>query len=207
MDIGLYNWKYPVRKMIAGLLPQLADVDPNHISWLMLPVGALIAATYWVGAQGQPWMYLMAIVLIFFRMFLGTLDGLVATHYGKGSKTGEIVNRLAPELCDALYLVALATARHEWMLPGVLAIATSWLITFTGLVGATAGLPTQSVGPAGQTDRLAILQALSLLAFLAEARKWSVDFLGIFLWWVVIGGVLTIVLRLQRNLEAAAQAP
>lgn len=207
MDLGLYNLKYPVRKMIAGVLPQLADTDPNHISYCLIPVGLLIAACYWVGARVQPWLYLLAILLIFLRMFLGTLDGLVATHYGKGSKKGEIVNRLAPELCDAFTMIALTLARQEWVIPGVLALAVSWLITFTGLVGATAGLPTQSVGPAGQTDRLAALQVASLLAFLAEMRQWSVDVFALYLWWVVLGGVLTIALRLQRNFQAAAGSP
>ena len=206
MDLGLYNLKYPARKLIEGVLPQLADTDPNHISYAMIPVGVLIAATYFVGAQGQPWLYLLGILLMFVRMFLGTLDGLVATHYGKSSKRGEIINRLAPELCDVLYLLALTLARSEWRLPGLLAIALAWLITFSGLVGATTGLTTQSVGPAGQTDRIALLQALSLAAFLSDVRGWGVDFLGGFLWWVVIGGVVTVVLRLRRNFKAASQA-
>jgi CDP-diacylglycerol--glycerol-3-phosphate 3-phosphatidyltransferase len=206
MDLGLYNLKYPARKLIEGVLPQLADTDPNHISYALIPVGVLIAATYFVGAQGQPWLYLLGILLVFVRMFLGTLDGLVATHYGKSSARGEIINRLAPELCDVLYLVALATARPEWRLPGLLAVALAWLITFAGLVGATTGLPTQSVGPAGQTDRLALLQVISLLAFLSDARGWKVDFLGGFLWWVAIGGIATVALRLRRNFKAAAPA-
>jgi len=206
VDLGLYNLKYPARKLIEGVLPQLADTDPNHISYAMIPVGVLIAATYFVGAQGQPWLYLLGILLMFVRMFLGTLDGLVATHYGKSSKRGEIINRLAPELCDVLYLLALTLARSEWRLPGLLAIALAWLITFSGLVGATTGLTTQSVGPAGQTDRIALLQALSLAAFLSDVRGWGVDFLGGFLWWVVIGGVVTVVLRLRRNFKAASQA-
>ena len=205
MDFGLYNLKYPARKLIEGVLPQLADTDPNHISYAMIPVGVLIAATYFVGAQGQPWLYLLGILLMFVRMFLGTLDGLVATHYGKSSKRGEIINRLAPELCDVLYLLALALARPEWQLPGLLAVALAWLITFAGLVGATAGLPTQSVGPAGQTDRIALLQLMSLLAFLSGTLGWKVDFLGVFLWWVAIGGTVTVVLRLKRNLKAASQ--
>src|SRR3989442_1267103 len=106
MDLGLYNLKYPARKLIAGVLPQLADTDPNHVSYTMLPVGLLIAACYWVGARVQPWLYLLAILLIFVRMFLGTLDVL-----------------------------------------------------------------------------------------------------ALFLWWVILGGMITIALRLQRNFQAAAQVP
>ena len=206
MDLGLYNLKYPARKLIEGVLPQLRDTNPDHISYAMIPVGLMIAAAYFVGAQGQPWLYLLAILLTFVRMFLGTLDGLVATHYGKSTPRGEIINRLAPELCDVFYLLALAVAQPDWRFPGLLAITMSWLITFTGLVGAPAGLPTQSVGPAGQTDRLALLQLLSLLAFLSDTLGWKRDFLGLFLWWVAFGGIVTAVLRLRRHLKATAQA-
>ena len=204
MDLGLYNLKYPFRRVIGSALPALARTDPNAISWAMLPVGAAIAGCYWAGAHGRPWLWLVATGLILVRMYLGTMDGLVATHFGKSSKSGEIVNRLAPELCDVACMVALALARPAWLLPGVLALASAWLISFAGLVGATAGLPTQSVGPAGQTDRLLLLQLLSVLAFFSETRSWRVDFLGGFLWWVAIGGALTIVLRLYRHLRAAA---
>jgi CDP-diacylglycerol--glycerol-3-phosphate 3-phosphatidyltransferase len=203
MDLGLYNLKYPARRLLTGLLPRFANTDPNHISWAMLPVGAGVAACVWFGAHGRPWLYLLAIALLFLRMFLGTLDGLVATQFGRSSKSGEIVNRLAPELCDAAYLLALALARPEWTLPGALALAAAWLTTFAGLVGATAGLPTQSVGPAGQTDRLAAVQVALLLAWLADPRGWHFDPLGLFLWWVALGGTLTVVLRLVRHLRGA----
>jgi phosphatidylglycerophosphate synthase len=205
MNLGLYNLKYPARRLIAGLLPRFSDTDPNHISWAMLPVGAAVAVCYSMGARGRPWLYLLAIMLLFVRMFLGTLDGLVATEYGRSSRSGEIVNRLAPELCDAAYLLALALARPSWLLPGTLALAAAWLTTFSGLVGATAGLPTQSIGPAGQTDRLAALQLASLLAFFGEAGGRHFDPLGLFLWWVAIGGGITVVLRLAKQLRAARE--
>lgn len=207
MDIGLYNLKYPVRRMISGALPALRHVDPNLISAAMLPVGLAIAACYWFGAHGRPGLYLVAIALLFLRMYLGTLDGLVATHYGKSGPIGEMVNRIAPELCDVLYLVALALARPEWRLPGIAALAMAWLVTFSGLLGLTAGGATQSVGPAGQTDRLAALQLLSLLAYLAARFGWPIDFLRAFLVWVAVGGAITVALRLARAFQAAKRAP
>ena len=203
MDVGLYNLKYPVRRMLNGLLPALRDVDPNHISLAMLPVGLVTAVVYYEAAQGRPALYLVGIALIFLRMFLGTLDGLVATHYGKSGPTGEMVNRIAPELCDAMLLVALAIARPEWRLVGIGALAVAWLTTFSGLLGLTAGLTTQSVGPVGQTDRLVALQLFSLLALLAARGGWREDFMRDFLLWVIGGGILTVALRLWRNLRAA----
>ncbi len=206
MDIGLYNLKYPARKLISGILPVLRDVEPNWISLALLPVGLAVAACYLVGPRGRPWLYLVAIGLIFLRMFLGTLDGLVATHYGKATPQGEMVNRLAPELCDVMYMVTLALARPDWMVPGIFALALAWLITFAGLLGFVVGQLGQSVGPMGQTDRLAALQILSFLAFLSEHYGWGIDFLWIFLWWVAGGGVLTVWLRLARHFRGVRTA-
>lgn len=206
MDLGLYNLKYGARRLISGVLPLLRNVDPNAISWCLLPVGAATAAVYWLAAQGRAWACLVGIGLVFLRMFLGTLDGLVAVHYRKGTPRGEIVNRLAPELCDVMLVATLALARPEWRIPGIGALALAWLTSFSGLIGAVVGKPTQSVGPVGQTDRLAALQVCSLAAFLAASFGWRVDFLEIFLWWTILGGVLTVVLRLYRSLRAAGAA-
>jgi CDP-diacylglycerol--glycerol-3-phosphate 3-phosphatidyltransferase len=203
MDLGLYNLKYPARKLIGGVLPLLRGVNPNAISWAMLPVGAATAAAY-AFAPERPALYLVGIGLLLLRMFLGTLDGLVAVHFGKGTPKGELVNRLAPELCDAMYLGAMAVARPEWRLLGIGALVIAWLTSFSGLLGATIGKPTQSIGPAGPTDRLAALQVLSLAAYLGHCCGWKVDFMRVFLGWTIAGGTLTVILRLWRNLRSAA---
>lgn len=204
MDLGLYNLKYPFRKMIADVLPLVRNVSPNTISWSLLPVGLATAIVYYQAAQGRAGLYLIGIALIFLRMFLGTLDGLVAVEFGKQSPKGDMVNRIAPELCDVMYLVALAMARPEWTQLGILVVVTAWLTTFAGMLGAVVGKPTQSVGPVGQTDRLAALQLFSLLAFFAARRQWDVDVIQWFLIWVVAGGAATIVLRLRRHFRAVA---
>lgn len=202
MDLGLYTLKYPARRLLAGLLPALRHVDPNWISWAMLPVGAAVAAAYYLAAGGQSGLFLVGAALILTRMFLGTMDGLVATHYGKATLKGDLINRLMPELCDVMYMLALAVARPEWQAPAIGALAAAWLITFSGLLGATVGQPVQSVGPAGQTDRLVVLIILSVLAFAGERAGWGVDFMLLFLWWVIVGGAITVVLRLRRQFGA-----
>jgi len=203
MDIGLYNLKYPFRKMIDGILPLVKNVNPNTISWLLIPVGIGIAYSYYYGANGAPWLYLTAIGLTFLRMYLGTLDGLMAEHFNKGTPLGEIINRLTPEICDVMYIAALVLARPEWLLLGVGALSIAWLTTFAGLVGMSINKPIQSVGPVGQTDRLAALIIFTLLAFFSEVGSWGIDFIKIFLYWAIFGGILTIVLRLGRTFKKA----
>ncbi|MDP2653447.1 MAG: hypothetical protein Q8Q08_05380 [Candidatus Omnitrophota bacterium] len=206
MDIGLYNMKYPVRKLISGVLPLVKNVEPNTVSWLMLPVGLAVAAAYY-GAPGAPALYWAGIGLTFLRMYLGTLDGLMAEHYKKGSAEGEIVNRIAPEFCDAMYMLALVFAHPEIPLEiRSLALALAWLTTFAGLVGFTAKKPGQSVGPVGQTDRLAALILLSLLQYFSAVNGWQVNFIAVFFYWCIGGGAITVFLRLRRHLKTARSA-
>lgn len=200
MDIGLYNMKYPIRKLISGVLPLMKNVNPNTVSWAMIPVGVGIAACYYFAAQGQSVLYLVAIALTFLRMYLGTLDGLMAEHYRKGTPQGEMINRLTPELCDVMYLVAITLSCFSHIFLGIVVMAVAWLTTFAGLIGLTAQKKIQSVGPVGQTDRLAALLIFTLLAYFSDKFQWGIDFIRIFLVWAIVGGILTIILRLKRNL-------
>ncbi|MCR4336951.1 MAG: hypothetical protein NUV91_04010 [Candidatus Omnitrophica bacterium] len=201
MDIGLYNMKYSARKWISGVLPLMKNGNPNTVSWSMIPVGAGIAACYYFAAQGQNVLYLAASVLTFLRMYLGTLDGLMAEYYQKGTRQGEIINRLTPELCDVMYLLALILAHPELRLLGITVLAIAWMTTFSGLVGLTVQKKIQSVGPVGQTDRLAALLVFTLLQYVSNQFHWNINFIQFFMIWAILGGILTIILRLKRSLD------
>ena len=201
MNIGLYNLKYSARKLIEWVLPLVRNVNPNTVSWSMLPVGFGVALCCYFGANGYPVLFLLGPFLIVLRMFLGTLDGLMAVRFNKESPKGEIINRLSPELCDIMYLVAIAIATPEWFVLGVFSLAIAWLTSFAGLIGMLVKMPVQSVGPVGQTDRLAAFMGFSFLQYFSLTMNWSIDFIAVFLWWCIVGGLLTISLRLWRNLQ------
>jgi phosphatidylglycerophosphate synthase len=197
MPLGLYPLKYPFRKMIQWVLPFCKNISPNFISCLLIPLGILTAYCYLHAPNGHPGFYLIAIALCFLRMFFGTLDGLLAEHFNKTGPVGEIMNRLTPEISDILMMMALACAKPEWLIPGIMAMGVAWLITFSGLIPLVVKQPIQSTGPAGQTDRLVALCIFTLLAYFCDFFAWKIDFIALFLYWVIIGGSLTILLRLR----------
>lgn len=200
MKIGLYQLKYPARKLIEWALPFLKNVSPNTVSLLMLPVGFAIALFTYLGLNGYPWLLLPTLLLCFLRLFLGTLDGLMAIRFNKESPTGEILNRLTPELCDVMYLIALVLAIPNLWILGALVISLAWLTSFSGIIGILVGRPIQSMGPLGQTDRLAAF----MLALFLQSFGFSVDCIQIFMWWCLIGGIVTVMLRLGKTLHAAS---
>lgn len=205
MNLGLYQLKYPARKLIEGVLPFFREVSPNTVSLSMLPVGLGIAFCCYFGLNGFPILLLVGIALTLLRMFLGTLDGLIAVRFNKDSPEGEIVNRLIPEICDSFYLAAILFAKTEWYFVGIFALVMSWLTSFSGLVGVLVGKPIQSVGPVGQTDRLAAFMIFACLEFFSMKHDWQIDFIKIFLYWCVCGGLITVFLRLLRTLKKGSE--
>lgn len=204
MDIGLYPLKYPFRKLIEFLVPRFRDTDPNRISLALLPIGIVMALCYYLAIQqGLSFLLIVAIVLAFVRMVVSTLDGIVAERYAKISKEGDIVNRLHPEVCDIMLYPTIVFAMGEFSVVHVAALGMSWAITFFGLLGAASGGAVQSVGPAGQTDRLAALMVFTLLSFLSTQFDWGHDFLNYFFYWVLIGGAITLYLRYTRSIKQA----
>lgn len=203
MEIGLYNLKYPARKLINGALPLVRDVNPNTVSWLLVPVGVLSAVAIYAGLTLSPWFFLAATLLTLLRMFLGTLDGLMAERFGKSSARGTVLNRLTPEICDVLYLLAFPLADEGLLLLGLIAVGVAWLTSFAGLLALSIGAPIQSVGPVGQTDRLAALLIMLLGASLAPFWGVNIDWARLFLTWVIVGGAVTVHLRISRALRFA----
>ena len=200
MDIGIYNAKYPFRKAIAFMLPYFKHTDPNHLSLVLLPIGLVTALIYYF-APHLPFLYLVAAFFIFLRMLFGTLDGLVAVTYNKSSANGEIINRLTPEAADIMLMLAIIFAMPAHSVLGFFAMAVSWGISYMGLIGLAGGKKSLSTGPVGQTDRIAILIIFSILQFFSMKYQWSVNFMLIFLWWVIIGGIATMVLRCKTVLK------
>jgi CDP-diacylglycerol--glycerol-3-phosphate 3-phosphatidyltransferase len=180
MNLGLYNLKYPARKLMGWILPCMASVNPNVLSLALLPIGMAAAWAYSASY------FLLGGGLILLRMFFGTLDGLVAEKYNKGTQTGEILNRLTPEIADVMLIGTLALSDPLW---GIAALCMCWLTTFSGLVGAIVKKPIQSIGPAGQTDRL-----FALLLFSCFEGG-----MHLFLIWCTVGGAITTLLRLKRQ--------
>lgn len=194
MNIGAYQLKYPFRKLLSKIIPHFKDVDPNAITRLILLVGFFAAISYYF-AYREPLMYFFGIFFIFFRMFLATMDGLIAETYKKSSAKGEILNRVIPEIADIFLLIALS-----WQHPqlGIFVISFAWLSAVMGLVPLLVKKDVLSIGPLGQTDRLIALIIFTIMMYLQTIFEWNVDFTYVFLWFCLVGGVLTSANRFRK---------
>lgn len=186
LDLGLYQAKYTFRNWLRKI-PGISQLSPNWLSCSTFIPGVLIAYCLYQG-----W-WIGAVIAIALRMFLSTLDGLVAEEFNKTSPLGAYLNRLPGEIADLLIILGLLPhSQFAWII--ALIILTSWVQTF-GLLGLVAGSKIQSVGPCGQTDRLAII-AISCIVAAFGVPVWQYVIPG-----MCIGCGLTILLRIFRSIR------
>ena len=186
LDLGLYQAKYSLRALLRKI-PGIDRLSPNWLSCSTIIPGVVTAYCLYQG-----W-WIGAVSAIASRMLLSTLDGLVAEEFNKTSPLGAYLNRLPGEITDLLIILGLFPhSQLTWII--ALIILTSWVQTF-GLLGLTAGSKTQSVGPCGQTDRLAII-AVSCIVAAFGFPVWQYVIPG-----MCIGCGLTILLRIFRSIR------
>jgi len=189
-DLGLYQTKYILRKVLRKL-PGIALLNPNALSLLAFFPGLMAAFCL---AQGE---WLGASLWIMGRMVINTLDGLVAEEFDKKSNLGGYLNRLPGEFTDILIVLGLwPHAPFPWNV--ALIILSGW-VQMMGVLGLAVGGSTQSVGPCGQTDRLAIILVGCVLA-LTGFHCWP-----LMIKILCFGCVLTLILRIDRSIRQIRQ--
>jgi archaetidylinositol phosphate synthase len=205
--MDLYLLKFPFRKFLGPLLSKLKWLHPDVVSYLAVPVAA---ATGWCfyAAAGQPWLLMLAIVLIFLRMTLNTLDGILAIQRGNLSLRGEIVNALPDRYSDIFLLVGISVSPlcRSWL--GILALCSVLLVSYSGMLGKALTVSWQHSGPMGKVERLILMMILSLVQYLALNFGWSFTFWGITstpLEWLmclyVILGQITVIRRVRGQTQ------
>jgi CDP-diacylglycerol--glycerol-3-phosphate 3-phosphatidyltransferase len=139
-------------------------------------------------------------VVLFLRMALNAIDGMLARDHGMKSKLGAVLNELGDVVSDAVLYLPFA------FIPGVPA---GWvvLVVLVGILGEMAGVVAVQIGasrrydgPFGKSDRAFLFGLIALLlAAGVEPGAW----LGMLLAAACALGVLTIFNRVRAALREA----
>ena len=109
--------------------------------------------------------FLVAIIpaILFVRMTLNAIDGMLAREHGQASRLGALLNELGDVVSDAaLYLpLALVLAAPPWLM--VLIVIAAIIGEMTGVVAIQIGASRRYDGPLGKSDRAAVFGGLALL--------------------------------------------
>lgn len=171
---SLYDWKPAFQERLRPYAEQLHEnaITPNQVTLAALALSAFEGALLltWPGA----WFPLLLLpVVLFLRLALNAIDGMIARDYGEATKSGKVLNELGDVLADGfvyLPLMAVPGAPEALIALAVLAgIATE----FTGVISEAMGGERRYDGPFGKSERAVAFGAAGLLLALgADAGGW-----------------------------------
>ena len=168
----------------------MAGVTANQVTLgalaLSLALGALLFAT---GAH-QAVLWLVPVVL-FLRMGLNAIDGMLAREHGQASPLGAALNELSDLASDAaIYLPFALVLWPGWI---VAVVVLSLIAEAAGLLGPMLGARRRYDGPFGKSDRAvafglaSILLACGLIS--PQGLSWALPVLVALSLWTIVNRV------------------
>ena len=195
---------YDLKPRFQALLrPLCARMARAGITANAVTIAALVlslAEGVWLAlTPGAPPALIALPAVLFVRMALNAIDGMLAREFHQMSDLGAFLNEGGDIVSDmVLYLpFTLVPGVRDALV--VLVVMLAVVSELTGIFGALFGGARRYDGPFGKSDRALFFGALALvLAVGIEPGLWS----EIALWLAVALGVLTIVNRARRALAA-----
>lgn len=163
--MALHQLKYPYRKFILPMAKKISWINPDVFSWMAFIVTFTTGYCFYAGSS-NPKLFLYVILLIFLRMTLNTLDGVVAIQRGDDDKIhGKIINAL-PDRYGDLFVVGgilLSPIVNDFI--GLLGLGTMFLVSYSGMLGKALGVTWQGHGPLDKVERLFLLIIFAYLQY------------------------------------------
>ena len=202
---SVYDLKPAFQRLLRPVVGALArtGVTANQVTvsafLLSLAAGAAIAAS----PSSRGMLGLLPAVL-FLRMALNAIDGMLAREHGQASRLGAVLNEVGDVVSDTALYLPLALVPGFAPVPVVLSVVFAIISEMTGLVAAQIGAARRYDGPMGKSDRAFVFGLFALLVGLGVP---SGGWLTPALWMVVALLVVTIVNRARRALARRASHP
>lgn len=146
----------------------------------------------------QPRLLLLVPVILFIRMALNAIDGMLAREHNMKSKLGNILNELGDVVSDAALYLPFAFMPY-FSAPLIVGIVVLSIVSeMTGVLGVVIGGSRRYDGPMGKSDRAFLFGLISLLISLGvPTTKWLSVLLMITLF-LIIWNILN---RIRRALQ------
>jgi CDP-diacylglycerol---glycerol-3-phosphate 3-phosphatidyltransferase len=149
-----------LRPLVSGLASSGVTANQVTITALVLSLATGAAIARWPNDRR---VLLLLPVVLFVRMALNAIDGMLAREHNQKSALGAILNELGDVISDAaLYLpLALVAGFHPWLV--VLIVLLAVLSEMTGVLAVQIGASRRYDGPMGKSDRAFVFGLLGLL--------------------------------------------
>lgn len=196
---SIYDMKPRFQAMLGPLVASLAKsgITANQITVLAIALSAFAGFCILIWTD-QRWPFLLVPLVLFVRMALNAIDGMLAREFNMTSRLGAILNELGDVVSDAMFYLPFALVPGLSATAVVIIVVLSIISEMAGVVAIQVGAKRRYDGPMGKSDRAFVFGLLALLLGLGvSAGIW----LNALLWLAAILLIVTIVNRCHRALE------
>jgi CDP-diacylglycerol--glycerol-3-phosphate 3-phosphatidyltransferase len=205
MTISIYRLKSQFQKILQPLIVKLITlrITPNQLTastmLLMLAYATILS---WKFETAVIWAIFP--MVLFLRMALNALDGMLAVQTNQTSAFGAILNEMCDVVSDTVLMIPFI------LLPGMYwplwtsVVVLSILSEFAGLCAVAANAPRGFEGPMGKSDRAFMMAVMAILVVSEVSIAWLHGILGcmaILLAWTIFNRLHKAVVRAGLRLH------
>lgn len=174
--LSLYQLKPRFQGLLRPLAARMATAGVTANQVTIFTGAASVAVGIAIAVTGRGWMALPFV--LFARMAMNAVDGMLAREFGQKSRLGAVLNELGDVIADAALTLPFALLPGWYPLAAGAAIFASALTEFAGLMGLVAGGARRNDGPFGKSDRAFALGAIGVWV----ALDWPVSPVVPYVW-------------------------
>jgi CDP-diacylglycerol--glycerol-3-phosphate 3-phosphatidyltransferase len=170
----IYDLKPAFQRLLRPLAGALAarGATANGITAAALALSAAEGAAI-VLTGGAAWTLLLLPPVLFLRMALNALDGMLAREFAQASPLGAYLNEIGDVLGDALLYLPLALLPQTGAWTVIAFVLAGWMNEFAGVLAWAVGGERRYDGPMGKSDRAFVAGLYGAAAGLGYGGAWG----------------------------------
>lgn len=195
--ITIYDLKPKFQNLLRPIVEALAraNITPNQVT-LSAMLLSLLCGVFIFFSHSHAVTLLLLPVVLFLRMGLNAIDGMLAREHNQQTKKGAMLNEMTDVMADVVMYLPLAYVAG---VPASLLVAFVIIGIFTEMAGVVAQTLTQTRrydGPMGKSDRAFVV---GLLAILLSFQLINAQWVSVYLYIASILGIVTLYRRMDKG--------
>ncbi|MBF9297099.1 CDP-alcohol phosphatidyltransferase family protein [Staphylococcus schleiferi] len=161
---------YEIKPKFQQLLMPIVDwmrkigMTPNQVTILALLLSIVTGIILSIFHENK-WIYILMPIVMFVRMALNAIDGVMAKKYQMKSHLGLLLNELGDVISDLFLFIPFVFIAEDYGIGIMLFISLSIISEMAGVTVQVIGSSRRYDGPMGKSDRAFIIGFISFLIF------------------------------------------
>jgi len=164
--ISMYEIKPKFQQLLMPIVDWMRKIGmtPNQVTILALLLSIITGIILSIFHDNK-WIFILMPIVMFVRMALNAIDGVMAKKYQMKSHLGLLLNELGDVISDLFLFIPFVLIAEDYGIGIMLFISLSIISEMAGVTVRVIGSSRRYDGPMGKSDRAFIVGFISFLIF------------------------------------------